>query len=146
MLTEGAHQLACKGLIIEMSTPFSALCWTLLKAGKERTFLWKANQFLLVHSFHLRNVAEVMMWCISYRHWDNVWNYMPTLLFVFLYGQLTLVTFLLTPYWTYKKSKQMFCPVDWNFEDTHVTGDDVRANGNDVRAKRKGQNSTLKVD
>ena len=132
--------------MVEMSTPFSALCWTLLKAGKERSLLWKVNQFLLVHSFHLRNVAEMLLWYITYRNWQNIWNHLPTALFVFVYGELVLVSFFLTPYWAYKKSKQMFCPVDWNFESTEVTENDVCVNGSDVHVQRKGQKPTLKED
>lgn len=116
MYIGAGHCFGCKGLILEMSTPFSALCWTLLKAGKEHTLLWKANQFWLVHTFHLRSVIECMFWYISYQHWSYIWAEMPTPLFVILYVQLVLVTLIMTPYWTYKKTYQLINPVDWNFE------------------------------
>ncbi|KAK3103779.1 hypothetical protein FSP39_021841 [Pinctada imbricata] len=118
MLTEGAHFFGTTGLILEMSTPFSAICWTVLKAGKADTFFWKANQFILVHTFHLRSVVECFLWYKTYQHWDRVWEAMPLPVFSFLYTQLVLVTFLMTPYWTYKKTQQMITPVDWNFEDS----------------------------
>ncbi|XP_060079029.1 protein CLN8-like [Ylistrum balloti] len=118
MYLESTHYFATRGLLLEMSTPFSAICWTLLKAGKAHTFLWKANQFILVHTFHLRSVVECYIWYLSYQHWERVWSAMPTAMFLSLYTQLVLVTFLMTPYWTYKKTQQMIVPVDWNFEDS----------------------------
>ena len=120
MVVECTHFFGTKGLILEMSTPFSAICWTLLKAGKAHTSLWKANQFLLVHTFHLRSVVECYLWYETYQHWDRIWAAMPTSMFVSLYTQLVLVTFLMTPYWTYKKTQQMITPVDWNFEDAEA--------------------------
>jgi len=113
------HFLGCRGLLLEMSTPFSCLCWTLLKADLAHTFLWKANQFLLVHTFHTRSIIECYMWYLTYQHWDHIWASMPSSVFTVLYTQLTLVTFVMTPYWTYKKTTQMINPVDWNFEDSN---------------------------
>lgn len=116
---ESAHYFGCRGLILEMSTPFSCLCWTLLKADMAQTFLWKANQFLLVHTFHLRSVVECSLWYHTYMNWERVWSAMPLPMFISLYTQLALVTFIMTPYWTYKKTVQMVNPVDWNFEDSN---------------------------
>ena len=117
--TDTTHCFGVRGLILEMSTPFSCLCWTLLKAGKAHTLLWKANQFLLVHTFHLRSVAEFYIWYLTYKNWTYIWSDMPGMLFTILYTQMVLVTFVMTPYWTYKKSVQMVNPVDWNFEETN---------------------------
>ena len=122
MVFESTHYFGTSGMILEMSTPFSCLCWTLLKAGKAHTFLWKANQFLLVHTFHLRSVAETYFWYVTYRKWDRIWSAMPGVMFACLYTQLFLVTFIMTPYWTYKKTAQMMNPVDWNFE-VHVSNE-----------------------
>ena len=121
MVVESTHYFGTRGLILEMSTPFSCVCWTLLKAGKAHTLLWKINQFLLVHAFHLRSVAEFYIWYKTYLNWDRVWTAMPWPMFVCLYTQLVLVTCLMTPYWTYKKTIQMVNPVDWNFEDSQKT-------------------------
>lgn len=114
---ESTHFFGAKGLILEMSTPFSALCWTLLKCGQAKALIWKMNQFLLVHTFHCRSVVECFLWYMTYKHWERIWEAMPMPVFLSLYVQLTLITFLMTPYWTYKKTAQMFNPVDWNFED-----------------------------
>ncbi|XP_033746732.1 protein CLN8-like [Pecten maximus] len=118
MFLDSAHYFGTSGILLEMSTPFSGICWTLLKAGKAHTLLWKANQFLLVHTFHLRSVVECYIWYVTYQNWERIWSVMPTAMFVSLYTQLVLVTFLMTPYWTYKKTQQMINPVDWNFEDS----------------------------
>ncbi|OWF48317.1 protein CLN8-like [Mizuhopecten yessoensis] len=118
MYLDSAHYFGVRGLLLEMSTPFSAICWTLLKASKAHTLLWKANQFLLVHTFHLRSVVECYIWYVTYQNWERIWSAMPTTMFISLYSQLVLVTFLMTPYWTYKKTQQMITPVDWNFEDS----------------------------
>ena len=131
LLMESAHFFGAKGLILEMSTPFSAICWTVLKAGKAHTFLWKANQFVLVHTFHLRSVVECYLWYQTYQHWDRIWDAMPTAIFLFLYIQLTLITLVMTPYWTYKKTQQMITAVDWNFEDSE---------------KNKASNGSVKKD
>lgn len=136
---EAGHCFGCKGLILEMSTPFSALCWTLLKAGKERSLLWKANQFLLVHAFHLRNVVECLFWYISYQNWTYIRENMPTSIFLALYVQLTLVSLIMTPYWTYKKTVQMINPIDWNFESQKRPRNMNYANGNAETETKKEQ-------
>lgn len=121
MIVGSTHYFGTNGLILEMSTPFSCLCWTLLKAGKAHTLLWKANQFLLVHTFHLRSVVECYLWYQTYHNWTRVWSAMPGIMLGVLYTQLFLVTFVMTPYWTYKKTVQMVNPIDWNFEDSEKT-------------------------
>lgn len=114
-----SHYFGMRGLLLEMSTPFSCLCWTLLKADMAHSSLWKVNQFTLVHAFHLRSVVECYLWYRTYIHWERIWSAMPLSLFTLLYLQLFLVTFVMTPYWTYKKTAQMINPVDWNFEDSN---------------------------
>lgn len=117
LIIGSSHFFGTRGLLLEMSTPFSAVCWIVLKAGKASSIFWKINQFLLVHSFHLRSVVECSLWYSTYKHWETVKSTMPIALFIPLYTQLVLVTFIMTPYWTYKKTSQMINPVDWNFED-----------------------------
>ena len=78
-----------------------------------KTLLWKANQLLLIHVFHLRSVFECVMIYEVYLNWIHCVN-MPVLLFITQIGGLFVVTFILTPYWTYKKTAQLFDPVDWS--------------------------------
>ncbi|GFN84543.1 hypothetical protein PoB_001104900 [Plakobranchus ocellatus] len=122
------HPFGCKALILEMSTPFSCICYVLLKAGMEKSRLWKINQIVLVHTFHLRSVVECHLWYVTYKHWEYISHDMPAATFYLLYATLTLVTFIMTPYWGYKKTQQLFNPVDWNFQEsrtsnTYINGD-----------------------
>lgn len=112
------HFFAGVGLILEMSTPSSALCWVLIKANRANTPLWKANQMLLIHLFHGRSFVETYLFYRTYMDWERVWAVMPTGIFCLLYGQLALICFWLTPSWTYKKTWQLFHPVDWNHPKT----------------------------
>ncbi|CAG5120432.1 unnamed protein product [Candidula unifasciata] len=114
--------IGCKVLILEMSTPFSCLSYLLLKVGMERSVWWRLNQMFLVHTFHLRSVVECYLWYFTLKHWQYIWNFLPTSLLILTYTGLVLVTFVMTPYWGYKKTQQLFNPVDWNFEDSNKHG------------------------
>ncbi|KAK6995348.1 protein CLN8 [Biomphalaria glabrata] len=118
---EANYSYGSKGMILEMSTPFSCLCYVLLKAGMENSRSWFVNQMVLVHTFHLRSVVECYLWYVTYQNWGNIWHHMPVPLLTLLYANLVLVTFLMTPYWGYKKTQQLFNPVDWNFQETKNT-------------------------
>ncbi|CAL1531492.1 unnamed protein product [Lymnaea stagnalis] len=115
------YSFGCKGMILEMSTPFSCLCYVFLKAGMENSTIWKINQFVLIHTFHLRSVVECHLWYVTYKHWDDIYSKMSTPIFALLYTNLVLVTFVMTPYWGYKKTEQLFNPVDWNFQESRDT-------------------------
>ena len=108
------HFFSLTGLILEMTTPFTCLCWMLLKAKLAHTMLWKVNQIVLVHLFHCRTTIEGYMVYMTYQQWDNVITNTPIVAMIALYGTIALTFFLLTPYWTYKKMMQLFKPVDWN--------------------------------
>ncbi len=113
-LLENTHFFSVVGMLLEMTTPFSCLCWMLLKAKMADHFIWKLNQILLVHLFHCRTTLEGYFYYKMYMQWENVNNHMPSSIFWMLVVQLTLQFFILTPYWTYKKMSQLFNPVDWN--------------------------------
>ncbi|XP_019640801.1 PREDICTED: protein CLN8-like [Branchiostoma belcheri] len=134
------HYLGVGGLILEMSTPFSALCWVLLKTGLAESMLWKINQMILVHTFHLRSVVECFLWYQTYKHWGKMWHETPfPLLSVFL-GGLFMFSFVMTPYWCYKKTAQLFNPIDWNFSDSRKHGQTngyaVNVTNGNVRSKK----------
>eukprot|EP00800_Vazella_pourtalesii_P002542 TRINITY_DN1243_c0_g1_i4.p1 TRINITY_DN1243_c0_g1~~TRINITY_DN1243_c0_g1_i4.p1 ORF type:complete len:291 (-),score=45.97 TRINITY_DN1243_c0_g1_i4:6-878(-) len=100
---------------LEMSTPFSCLCWVLLKMKLSQSLLWFANQWILVHLFHTRqNVLCVVMLVVA-RDWENVWQNMNVLLTVLLVGGAVIMLGGLNPYWTQKKTEQLFTREDWNF-------------------------------
>ncbi len=112
-----AHFFAVVGMLLEMTTPFTCLCWMLLKAKMSHRRIWKVNQMLLVHLFHCRTTIEGYFFFKSYYHWEHIGANMPTAIIIMLYTQLSAQFFLLTPYWTYKKMMQLFNPVDWNHPD-----------------------------
>ena len=114
-----ANFFAVIGLVLEGSTPFTCLCWMLLKADLAHTLLWKLNQIVLVHFFHCRTMIEVYLVFISYYQWDTIWSDMPLSIFLCLYIQLPVQLFFLTPYWTYKKTQQLILkPFDFNHPAT----------------------------
>ena len=117
------HFFGTISLLNEMTTPFSCLCWVLLKAKMANTYAWKANQIVLIHLFHCRTLLEGYLYVMSYRHWNNIVTNMPWYNFLVLYIFLTLAFFVLTPYWTYKKTKQLFKPEDWNHRDEQQKGE-----------------------
>ncbi|XP_049917135.1 protein CLN8 [Epinephelus moara] len=114
------HFLPMVTLLLEMSTPFTCISWMLLKAGWARTLFWRANQWVMIHAFHCRMVLTYYMWWVTLNHWGELSSNVavPPLL-IYLIG-LTLLTFILNPIWTHKKTMQLFNPVDWNFGNKAV--------------------------
>ncbi|KAM8900816.1 protein CLN8 [Lycaon pictus] len=116
MVNLGAgHYLAMSTLLLEASTPFTCISWMLLKAGWSESLFWKLNQWLMIHMFHCRMVLTYHMWWVCFWHWDGLVSslYLPHLA-LFLVG-LGLLTLVINPYWTHKKTQQLLNPVDWNF-------------------------------
>lgn len=107
------HYLPCSGFILEFSTPFSCICFCLIKSKMAETLLWKVNQMALIHVFHLRSVFEFTFLYEIYKDWNKfrhlsfIWNFN-------LISGLVLIGFFLTPYWTYRKTEQFFSKADWN--------------------------------
>ncbi|PIO35093.1 hypothetical protein AB205_0027300 [Aquarana catesbeiana] len=113
--TTAGHYLAMVTLLLEMSTPFTCVSWMLLKAGWSHTLFWKANQWLMIHMFHCRMVLTYHLWWVLLYNWDRLVTSVPLAYIVFFFTGLALVTLVLNPYWTYKKTHQLLTPVDWNF-------------------------------
>lgn len=103
-----------KAFVLEASTPFSCVCWCLLKLKLEKSIVWKLNQCILIHIFHLRSAYEMWWWYDIIMDWQHIKETMPILYTANMIMGLTIVSFWLTPYWTYKKTVQLFFPVDWN--------------------------------
>lgn len=55
---------------LEMSTPFSCVCYILLQLKLADSFIWKANQMILIYIFHLRTVYEALNIYEMYIYWD----------------------------------------------------------------------------
>ena len=126
--SEKIHFFSTISLLNEMTTPFSCLCWMLIKAKMADTYVWKINQIILVHLFHCRTLLEGYLFLWSYRQWDNIITNMSWPHFVVLYLFLTLQLLVLTPYWTYKKTKQLFKPEDWNHSEEKKRQEQAKKN------------------
>lgn len=107
------HFFACTCFILEMSTPFSCICYCLIKSKMADTMLWKINQLALVHIFHLRSVIEFTIMFELYKYWDEC-KHLPFIWNFNLIAGLLLIGFFLTPYWTYRKTEQLISKSDWN--------------------------------
>ncbi|XP_055423561.1 protein CLN8 isoform X1 [Bubalus kerabau] len=112
---QAGHYLPMVTLLLEMSTPFTCISWMLLKAGCANSRLWRLNQWAMVHLFHCRMVLTYHMWWVCLGHWAGLAHSLfPPHLALFVVG-LALLTLLINPYWTRKKTQQLLNPVDWNF-------------------------------
>lgn len=83
----------------------------------------------MIHMFHCRMVLTYHMWWVCFQHWEGLRRslYTPHLL-LFLVG-LALLTAVLNPYWTNKKTQQLLKPVDWNFAHSEPSRQPDRTNG-----------------
>lgn len=102
---------------LEFSTLYSCISYCLIKMKMEDTFLWKANQLILIHVFHLRSVIEFTILYEVYYYWDIKKN-MPLIWNINMICGILLLAFVLTPYWTYRKTEQFFKKSDWNDSDS----------------------------
>ncbi|XP_028252295.1 protein CLN8 [Parambassis ranga] len=109
------HFLPMVTLLLEMSTPFTCISWMLLKAGWARTLFWKANQWVMIHMFHCRMVLTYYMWWVTLTNMREFTTYVAMVPLVQFMIGLALLTFIINPIWTHKKTMQLLNPVDWNF-------------------------------
>lgn len=131
------HYYAVYMFLLEGSTPFSCLCWCLLKLNMEATKLWKINQWILINVFHARTFYELSCWYIFYHDWASMKTNLPWMLIANMFFGLAMLTFWLTPYWTYKKTAQFFVPVDWNSETKKKKKEDIdKSSWSPVRSDR----------
>ncbi|XP_040917395.1 protein CLN8 [Toxotes jaculatrix] len=109
------HFLPMVTLLLEMSTPFTCISWMLLKAGWARTLIWKANQWVMIHMFHCRMVLTYYMWWVTLTHWGEINTHVALPQRLLFFTGLALLTLIINPIWTHKKTMQLLNPVDWNF-------------------------------
>ena len=69
--------LAIMSLFLEMPLPFLCMSWILQKCGMSNLWIWKANQFIVVHLFHCRTNFECYIYYKVFSQWENVWQNMP---------------------------------------------------------------------
>uniref|UniRef100_A0A1A7YM21 Ceroid-lipofuscinosis, neuronal 8 n=1 Tax=Iconisemion striatum TaxID=60296 RepID=A0A1A7YM21_9TELE len=111
------HFLAMVTLLLEMSTPFTCISWMLLKAGWAHTLFWRANQWVMIHMFHCRMVLTYYMWWVSVTHWEEINTHVALPQRLIFFSGLALLTLIINPVWTHKKTMQLLNPVDWNFSN-----------------------------
>ncbi|KAM9354704.1 protein CLN8 [Pholidichthys leucotaenia] len=109
------HFLPMVTLLLEMSTPFTCISWMLLKAGWACTLFWRANQWVMIHMFHCRMVLTYYMWYVSVNYWRELFSHVALPQLMLFFTGLALLTFVINPIWTHKKTMQLLSPVDWNF-------------------------------
>ncbi|XP_061699785.1 protein CLN8 [Syngnathoides biaculeatus] len=129
------HFVPMAVLLLEMSTPFTCISWMLLKAGWASSLFWKANQWVMIHMFHCRMVLTYYLWWLSFKHWGEINNHFPLALRLIFFIGLVLLTIVMNPFWTYKKTMQLFNPVDWNFGNKPVSGNNPKRDNADVAVK-----------
>ncbi|KAM6973219.1 protein CLN8 [Aplochiton taeniatus] len=114
------HYLPMVTLLLEMSTPFTCISWMLLKAGWAQSLLWRANQWVMVHMFHCRMVLTYYMWWVTWSNWKELNMYVALPQRLLFFTGLALLTVIINPIWTHKKTMQLLNPVDWNFSNKSV--------------------------
>lgn len=105
------HYFGLISFILELSTPFSCVCYCLIKSKMSDGRVWMINQFVLIHCFHMRNMIEMCMIFDTIKYWEVVKELPTYLLLNWLIGLAT-VFIVLTPYWTWKKTEQLFTKSD----------------------------------
>lgn len=85
------------------------------QAGWAHCAFWRANQWLMIHMFHCRMVLTYYLWWVSWCHWEAINARYPLLPRLLFFTGLALLTVVINPIWTHKKTMQLLNPVDWNF-------------------------------
>ena len=110
------HFFGIMGIIMEMSTPMTSICWMLIQAKMSKHIFWKMNQHFLIYLFHSRqNLAFYCMYHI-WASWDYICSNMNCYFLSVILANSIIVTLFLNPYWTYKKTVQLYSGEDWNFK------------------------------
>lgn len=129
------HFLSMVTLLLEMSTPFTCISWMLLKAGWAHTLFWKANQWVMIHTFHCRMVLTYYMWWVTLTNWGEMTTHVAPVPLVIFFTGLALLTFIINPIWTHKKTMQLLNPVDWNFGNKPVALNSATEGQSEVSVK-----------
>ncbi|MEQ2182303.1 hypothetical protein GOODEAATRI_020890 [Goodea atripinnis] len=60
-------------------------------------------------------VLTYYMWWIALTHWEGINTHVALIQRLIFFSGLALLTFIINPIWTHKKTMQLLNPVDWNF-------------------------------
>ncbi|KAM4042682.1 protein CLN8-like isoform 1-T2 [Anomaloglossus baeobatrachus] len=126
------HYLTIVSLLLEMATPFTCTSWILIKAGLSETLIWKLDQWFVIHLFHCRMFLTYHLWWVSLYNWDRLVTSVSVFYVTFFFVGLTILTFMLNPYWTYVKTMQLLTPV-------HSTSRKSPREGNGGISKKKNE-------
>ncbi|XP_074845020.1 protein CLN8-like [Carettochelys insculpta] len=134
---KSGHYLPLMGLLFEMCTPSACIARVLLKIGYANTRCWKVNQMVHIHLFHCRMVLAYHMWWVCISNWNDVVENFGLPYFIVFFMGLSTLTFILNPYWTYRSTRRLFGPPDWNAPNTTVqNGSSEKLNCETFRKKR----------
>ncbi|XP_006013751.1 protein CLN8 [Latimeria chalumnae] len=132
------HYFPMVTLLLEMSTPFTCISWMLLKAGWANSLFWKVNQWIMIHMFHCRMVLTYHIWWLSFFNWERLLAHFPLPLLIIDETGMLLLTLVLNPIWTHKKTLQLLNPTDWNFSnETESKGPILEPNGDTGKVTKK---------
>lgn len=113
------------------------ICSVSPQAGWSDSLFWKVNQWLMIHMFHCRMILTYHMWWVCFWHWDGLVSSLALPHFALFLLGLFLLTLILNPYWTHKKTQQLLNPVDWNFAQPETKSSrPERTNGQVLQKKR----------
>ncbi|KAM4692887.1 protein CLN8-like [Discoglossus pictus] len=129
------HYLVLVTLLAEMGAPFTGTSLILIKAGLSKTLLWKLNQWVIIHVFHCRMVLTYHLWWVCFCNWEHFMNSVPHVYLTIYLISLAILTLLLNPFWTHKKTIQLLTS---NFE-IPVKKSTLSGNGNtgtDIKKKK----------
>lgn len=109
-----SHFIYTRDVIVSFITEF--LCSS-SQAGWAHTVFWRANQWVMIHMFHCRMVLTYYMWWVTVTNWEELNTYVALPQRVLFLSGLAMLTFIINPIWTHKKTLQLLNPVDWNFDN-----------------------------
>lgn len=91
----------------------------------------------MIHAFHCRMVLTYYMWWVSFTHWTELGIHVALPQRVLFFTGLALLTLIINPIWTHKKTMQLLNPVDWNFDNKSVPLNSAKPGHSDVSEKPK---------
>nr|XP_014436423.1 protein CLN8-like [Pelodiscus sinensis] len=117
---KSGHYLILIGLLLEMITPLTCIKTLLTMTGNANTLFGKVNRWVRVHILHCREVLTYHMWWVCISNWNDVVENLGLPYFIVFFMGLSILTFIINPYWIYVTTLQLFGPIDTNSPNTAV--------------------------
>lgn len=115
---KSGHYLILIGLLLEMITPLNCLTTLLKMTGNANTLLGKVNLWVHFHIQHCRVVLTYHMWWVCISNWNDVVENLGLPYFIVFFMGLSILTFIMNPYWIYTSTPRLFGPIDTNSPNT----------------------------